>query len=205
MSPTSRRWFLPHSPDVLGMLAQQADVTVEGIDAFVAWAGGDDAAADAVREAEHRADVEKRNLIAAVREAFMTPLDPEDLFELSRELDEVMNGAKNTVREADAMSLPPDEAVAHMAKAVAEGVHHLRVAFDHLTHNSDTATTEADRAIKAQRRLERLYRVAMSERIGDTELRDVIGYLELYRRLTSISDSIIRVADRIQYAIVKEA
>jgi uncharacterized protein Yka (UPF0111/DUF47 family) len=187
------------------MLAQQADVTVEGVDAFVAWAEGDDAAADAVRKAEHRADTEKRALIAAVREAFMTPLDPEDLFELSRELDEVMNGAKNTVREADAMSLPPDEAVAHMAKAVAEGVHHLRVAFGHLTHDGNTATTEADRAIKAQRRLERLYRVAMSERVGGGELRDVIGYLELYRRLSSISDSIIRVADRIQYAIVKEA
>lgn len=158
-----------------------------------------------MREAEHRADVEKRTLIAAVREAFMTPLDPEDLFELSRELDEVMNGAKNTVREADAMSLAPDEAVAHMAKAVAEGVRHLRVALGHLTHDGNTATSEADHAIKAQRRLERLYRVAMSERMGGGELRDVIGYLELYRRLSSISDSIIRVADRIQYAIVKEA
>jgi uncharacterized protein Yka (UPF0111/DUF47 family) len=205
MSAKSRRWFLPHSPDVLGMLSQQADVTVDGIDAFAAWAEGDHASGNKVREAEHRADLEKGTLIAAVREAFMTPLDPEDLFELSRELDEVMNAAKNTVREADAMSLTPDEAVSHMAKAVAEGVHHLRTAIGHLSHDGDTATTEAHHAIKAQRRLERLYRVAMSERVGAGELRDVIGYLELYRRLSSISDSIIRVADRIEYAIVKEA
>ena len=41
------------------------------------------------------------------REAFMTPLEPEDLFELSRGLDEVLNAAKNAVREAEVMGTPP--------------------------------------------------------------------------------------------------
>jgi len=205
MSRTTRRWFLPQSPDVLGMLCDQADVTCAGIDAFVSWAEGDATAADAVRDAEHKADVEKRRLVDAVREAFTTPLDPEDLFELSSGLDEVMNGAKNTVREADAMSLPPDEALAHMAKAAAEGVRELRTAFGQLGHDAHAANTAAEAAVKSQRRLERLYRVAMSDRMQDTELRTVIGYLELYRRLTSISEEIIAVADRVGYAIVKEA
>ncbi len=205
MTTTSRRWFLPQSPDVLRMLCDQADVTVSGIAAFVAWAGGDAASGQAVRDAEHRADVEKRQLIEAVREAFTTPLDAEDLYELSRGLDEVMNGAKDTVREADAMSLAPDDAVAHMSKAIADGVTHLRAAFGNLGHDGAAATFEADAAVKAQRRLERLYRVAMSERMQETELRTVIGYLELYRRLTSISDEIKAVADRVGYAVVKEA
>ena len=42
-----RRWFLPDTPDVLGLLRGQIAVTIEGVDAFVAWAGGDDAAAEA--------------------------------------------------------------------------------------------------------------------------------------------------------------
>jgi hypothetical protein len=51
-----QRWFLPETPDVLGLLGQQLAVTVEGMDAFAAWAAGDAAAADTVRACEHRAD-----------------------------------------------------------------------------------------------------------------------------------------------------
>jgi hypothetical protein len=31
-------WFLPQTPDVLGMLRAQAAVTIEGVDALVGWA-----------------------------------------------------------------------------------------------------------------------------------------------------------------------
>ena len=36
-----RRWFLPETPDVLGLLRSQVAVTLEGLDAFGAWAAGD--------------------------------------------------------------------------------------------------------------------------------------------------------------------
>ena len=89
-------WFLPETPDVLGMLRAQADATVEGLQALVAWAasGGDDAAADDVREAEHTADDRKRELRKALTEAFTTPLDAEDLYTMSERLDAVMNGPR---------------------------------------------------------------------------------------------------------------
>ena len=42
MADVSRqRWFLPETPDVLGLLRGQLAVTIEGLDAFAAWAGGD--------------------------------------------------------------------------------------------------------------------------------------------------------------------
>ena len=51
-----RRWFLPDTPDVLGMLHRQAEITARGIDAFAQWAAGDTARADDVRDAEHECD-----------------------------------------------------------------------------------------------------------------------------------------------------
>ena len=60
---TRKRWFLPETPDVLGMLRRQMAVTIDGADAFARWAGGDAAAAQAVRDAEHRGDVAKRDLL----------------------------------------------------------------------------------------------------------------------------------------------
>ena len=198
------RWFLPEDADVLGLLEAQIDVTVRGMDAFALWGAGDAAQSDTVRGAEHEADERKRDLVAAVRESFTTPLDPEDLFELSRGLDEVINGAKNTVREADALSVTPDGPMGEMCAELAEGVRHLQGAFGALGHSPQAANTGAAAAVKAQRNLERTYRAAMSELIGRDDLREVLGHQELYRRLTRISDAIIAVADRVMYATVKE-
>ena len=36
---TRKRWFLPETPDVLGMLRRQMAVTIDGVDAFARWAG----------------------------------------------------------------------------------------------------------------------------------------------------------------------
>ena len=200
------RWFLPDAPDVLGMLADQTRVTVDGMNAFAAWAAGDEARGREVRDAEHTADVCKVALADAVREAFTTPIDPEDLFELSRGLDEVMNGAKNAVREAEALGLTPDRAMADMAGFLAEGVVCLQRAFAGLGEGRRDADESAAAAVKAQRNLERVYRSAMSELLSaGADLPEVVGRQELYRRLTDISERILVVADRVGYSTVKEA
>jgi hypothetical protein len=38
---TTKRWFLPESPDLLAMLHNQAAITVQAMDALVAWSNGD--------------------------------------------------------------------------------------------------------------------------------------------------------------------
>ena len=120
-----RRWFLPETPDVLGMLREQTAITVEGMEALIAWSTGEPGAADRLRECEHRADDHKRELRAALSVAFTTPLEPEDIFELSTQLDRMLNGAKNTVREAEVMGTGPDAAIAEMAAELAEGMRDL--------------------------------------------------------------------------------
>jgi uncharacterized protein Yka (UPF0111/DUF47 family) len=202
------RWFLPETPDVIGKLQQQADVTAAGMAAFAAWAAGDAGRAEEVRDAEHRCDELRRQLVDAVREAFTTPLEPEDLFQLSRDLDKVINGAKDTVRESEAMDFPPDAATADMAALLREGVDHLRVAFDRLDGRHDRqglATDAADAAVKSQRMLERVYRSAMGDLLDITDIRVVVARREFYRRLTAMSDDVVAVADRIWYSRVKES
>lgn len=200
-----RRWFLPETPDLLGMLREQIEVTAEGISAFAAWASGDGDRADEVREAEHTADVLKKKVINAVRDAFTTPLEPEDLFELSHGIDEVLNQAKNLVREAEVMQVTPDRATAEMAAFIDEGVQNLSAAFEALSRNGDDATNAASAAVKTQRNLERVYRHAMSDLLSIDDLRTVVARQELYRRLSRISEEILEVADRVWYSTVKEA
>jgi uncharacterized protein len=201
-----RRWFLPDTPDVLGALRAQTAITVAGIDALVAWAAGDPSAADRVRDCEHEADDRKRELRAALSEAFLTPLEPEDIFELSRGLGVVMNGVKNTVREAEVIGATADRPMADLAGALAEGSRHLADAFAALARSdSPSATAAADAALESQRRVERIYRMAMSALTVVDDLHEVAARRELYRRLARASDSLVDVAERVWYSTLKES
>jgi uncharacterized protein Yka (UPF0111/DUF47 family) len=208
MSP-STRWFLPETPDVIGMLRRQADISAEGMAAFAEWACGNTARAEDVRSAEHQCDDIRRSLVDAVSEAFTTPLQPEDLFQLSRDLDKVINGAKNTVRESEVMGVPPDQATADMAVLLAEGVDHIRTAFAALGvrvgKSPVSATEAADAAVKSQRNLERVYRQAAGDLLQLSDIAEITGRREFYRRVSAISDDIVSVADRIWYSQVKES
>lgn len=198
-------WFLPETPDVLATLNAQADVTVGGLSAFAAWAGGAPERESDVRAAEHEADELRRTLQAQLRRAFSTPMDQEDLYSLSELLDTVLNAAKNIVREAEVLGIDPDEPMAELAAELSEGMAHLRVAVSHLTDRSDVATVEADAALAAERRMEKIYRRAMRDLISIQDLRDVVARRELYRRALEAGERLAAVAERIWYSTMKES
>jgi uncharacterized protein Yka (UPF0111/DUF47 family) len=198
-----KRWFLPDNPDVLGLLRDQAQVTRQGLQHFVDWANGDAASGRSVRDAEHDADTARRAVQAALRRAFSTPLDPEDLYELSERMDLVMNAAKNIVRESEVLATAPDEHMAAMAAAVADGQAHLCDAVAALSHDDDQATRASDDAVASCREVEHIYRAAMSDLLGLDDVREVIARRELYRRFSRTADAVESVAERVWYAVVK--
>ena len=198
------RWFLPETPNVLGILAQQGEATIGGLEAFRGWAAGEERRSDEVRQAEHLADRFHRQLLAAVKVAFVTPVSPEDLYEISERLDAVLNAAKDLVREAEVLKMGPDAPMAEMAEFVVEGTRELVAALPLLASDPDEATAHADRAVRAQRHVERVYRRAMSALLETSDVQVVMGRRELYRRSARLGDALESVADRIWYAVVKE-
>ena len=197
-----KRWFLPEIPDLLGLLNRQADVVKDGIEAFAAWSHGT-GAGDVVHAAAGGSGDAKRDLQMSLRSAFSTPLDPEDIYELSERLDAVVESAKNVVREADAIAIAPDPAMGRMADALVVGVGHLRTAFDALGHDDAAASDAADAAVDACRTIEELYSSAMSSLLAIDDLREVMGRRELYRRYVRTADAVEQVAERVWYALVK--
>jgi len=119
------RWFLPEQPDVVRLLRAQLAITIEGLDAYVEWAGGDEPAAQLVTDAEERGDAAKRSLLDELRAAFVLPLEPEDVFALSRSIDRILDLTCDLVAEAEVMDCRPDEGLAEMAQILAEGARRL--------------------------------------------------------------------------------
>ena len=198
-------WFLPKSPDVMAMLLEQSGLTIAALAALEEWARGTEPDGARVRRIEHEADVCKRELRKALSAAFTTPLDAEDIFELSRGLDEIVNDSKNLVGEAEAMSMAPDAAIAKMATQLLAGTKRLDEALRAFADGQrETATATADRAVKQQRHLQHTYRDAMSALVENEDFREVAARRELYRRMARAGDELVLVAERVWYSILKE-
>jgi hypothetical protein len=200
----TQRWFLPESPDIIGMLQRQLEMTTEGVDALVEWARGDASKADLIRSLEHQGDEHKRELEAALTTAFTTPLEPEDLYTLSRGIDWILNLSKDLVRESEVMLCPPDPPLAEMCAALAESVHLVSDAVQLLGERSEAATEKANAALRAQRQIEKVYRDAMAALVEIDDLREVMSRRELYRRVARMGEAVVDVAERVWYAVVKE-
>lgn len=203
------RWFLPETPDVLGLLRAQVGLTIDAMESLSRWSAGDVGAARDVRRIEHEADDAKRALRIALREAFVVPIDAEDLYTLSERLDELVNGAKDAVREAEVMKTAPDGAMADMAGHLVEGTRHLAASIQYLADRgekaTDRATVEADAGVKQARRLEHSYRRAMSALLDVEDVREVGARREMYRRFTALGNLLAQIGDRVWYAAVKES
>ncbi|HEX5821973.1 MAG TPA: DUF47 family protein [Solirubrobacterales bacterium] len=201
-----RRWFLPDTPDLIGQLGVQARITLEGVESFAAWAAGDESAGEALPGIEHRGDVAKRELLEQLREAFVTPLAPEDLFALSRGIDRILDYTRDLVSESEAMSSPPDARLAEMGRLLRDAVGHVADAVNHLgAGSSDAASEAADRAIQAERELEHAYYRGMAELLAVDQRNERISSREVYRRCTRIGEEVVDVAERIIYSVVKES
>jgi uncharacterized protein Yka (UPF0111/DUF47 family) len=200
-----RRWFLPETPDLLGLLSAQGAVTVQGVDALVAWSKGEPSAGAQVGERATDGELAARRVLMAVKVAFVTPIGPEDIYEISERLSGVLTAAADLVREAELVGMEPDPPMAEMVGEVALGVRNLAEAFPHLGSGSDDATASADAAVERQDAVEQAYRRAMSALLELDDLREVTGRRELYRRCARMGDRMVGVAHRIWYSVVKEA
>jgi uncharacterized protein len=202
---TRGHWFLPETPDVLGLLREQVAVTIEGVDAVTEWAGGNPAAAELVRDAEHSGNIAKRALLSALRAAFVTPLEPEDVFALSRGVDRILDYTRDLVTESEVMASPPDAVIAEMAGLLGQAVRDIDQALAHLGSDDNAATESADAAITAERRLQHAYYNGMGALLGVENRSERIARRELYRRCVRIGEIVIDVAERVVYAVVKQS
>ena len=102
------------------------------------------------------------------------------------------------------MACPPDEALAEMCAALAESVHLLAAAVGGLGAKTGDATEKANAALRAERRIEKIYRDAMAALVAVDDVQEVMSRRELYRRVARIGEQVVDVAERVWYTVVKE-
>jgi len=200
-----RRWFLPETPDVLGLLRRQLAVTIEGADLLTEWSSGAAVASGDLRAVQARGEQSRRDLLSALEEAFITPLEPEDLYAISRGTGRILSGIADLVGEAEVLECSPDDGLASMAKLLTEAVRQIDVAVAGLGPAAVAATTSADLAIETVRQMQSPYYAGMATTLNLDDRGTRIARRELYRRCSRIGDIAVDVAERVVYSVVKQS
>jgi predicted phosphate transport protein (TIGR00153 family) len=203
-----REFFKPRQDKFLQLLIEQAEITLRGMDALEAYMKKrSDKFAVAVRQAEKDADEIRRILIDVLNRTFVTPIDREDIFALSRAIDDVMDYAYTTVEEMDVLEVEPNDYLRRMVALLQDAATEIHLAMLRLKENPGVASEHASRAKALENRVERVYREAVADLFsGPEDIQHVMQMLklrEIYRHLSNCADRGDAAANVIHDIVVK--
>jgi len=203
-----REFLKPRKDKFLLLLIQQAEITLEGMNALESYMKKrSDKHAGTVAQAEKDADEVRRILIDHLNRTFVTPIDREDIFSLSRAIDDVMDYAYSTVEEMQILDVEPNDYLRRLVSLLQDAAEELHLAMLRLKDNPGVASEHATRAKAMENRVERVYREAVADLFsGPDDIHHVMEMLklrELYRHLSNCADRGDEAANVIHNIVVK--
>ena len=121
-----RRLFKKRQNVFIKLIHEQASLTLAGLEALKAYMTGQDpAAAATLVSKEKEADEARRILIYELNKTFITPFDREDIFLLSRTIDDVLDYAYSTVSEMEILKVEPTPYMQRMAALLRDAAYEL--------------------------------------------------------------------------------
>jgi predicted phosphate transport protein (TIGR00153 family) len=203
-----RDFFRPRQDNFVKLLIEQAEYAVKGLDALAGYMrDGDTSCADAVRKYEKEADEVRRILVDELNRTFVTPMDREDIFALSRAIDDILDYAYSTVDEMQVLHVTPNSYLQRMVSLLRDAANEVHLAMLRLKDHPSVATDHAQRAKALENRMESIYREAIAALFeGPAEPEHIVEMLklrELYRHLSNAADRGDEAANIISDVVVK--
>jgi len=190
--------------DFCGMLHSQSEKVVEGLDALHSWAEkADERERERVKEIERGADELRRILIEELNQTFVTPFDREDIFSLSRAIDDVMDYADRTVDEMEIYEVKPNNHIIEMIGILRKAAHELSDAIRLIQKYPSIALEHATKAKACENEMENAYHRALAELFKGTDTVYMLKMREIYRHLSNAADRGDEAANLIGDIVVK--
>ena len=192
----------------LQLLVDQSAKTLEAIEELQRYVdSGDHELARRVKDIETEADELRRIVNQELNRTFITPFDPEDIYALSRTIDEMIDYTATTAEEMEIMEIRADDYLKQMIALVLEGAQEIHLAMVRLKDHPGVAGEHALRARSLENRVEQLYRHAVADTLSSAQnVADVVKalkYREVYRHLSNAADRFAEAADVVNHVVVK--
>ncbi len=194
----------------LKLIQEQADLTLKGLEILVAYIENPTTAlADEMRLREKEADEARRILIFELNKTFITPFDREDIFALSRAIDDILDYAYSTVTEITILNVIPTSYMSRMAKLLKDAAYEIQVGVSRLEDHPGVAGEHAQRAKALENKVEDIYREALADMFNNTtdpmQVVNIMKMREVYRHLSNAADRGDEAANVIADIVVKIA
>jgi hypothetical protein len=175
------------------LIQQQASITYEGLKLLCKYLETQaPEIAEELALKEKEADEVRRILIDELNRRFVTPFDREDIFALSRSIDDVMDYADSTVSEMVVLNVKPTPFMERMASLLKDAAYEIYQGVLRLQSHPAVAVDHAQRAKALENRVEAVYRDAIADLFkGPEDIHHVVSMLklrEVYRHLSNAAD-----------------
>lgn len=200
--------FKPRQDKFLRLLIEHAAKTREGLESLEEFMKEpSDERAYQIRILEKEADEVRRILIDELNRTFVTPMDREDIFALSRAIDDVIDYAYTAVEEMVILGIEPNSFLQRMVSLLREASYEIHQAMLRLEDHPNVANDHAIRAKALENQVEQIYREAIADLFsGPEDIRHVMEMLklrELYRHLSNCADRGDEAANVITDIVIK--
>lgn len=188
------------------LLASQLDATIASAQIVRDFLTGSldlESARGAMITTEHQGDAIRGRLVHLLAEAIVTPLDREDLFRLSRSIDDALDGLRDFLREWDLYGISGSGDLPSVLDAVTDAARRLQSAVAMLAAAPTQVRERALRAKKACNRIRRLYQEEMAALFREDVSIDLLKRRELLRRLDLVGLRLDEAADVLSDAALK--
>jgi uncharacterized protein Yka (UPF0111/DUF47 family) len=208
MLESIKTFFNPQQDLFFDLLIQQAEYAVEATGMVLTYLEEPNKQRKKeTRQVEKQADKVRRQLVKALSDTFVTPIDREDLYALSRDLDDVVDYAYTTTDELVLFQLETNDFMMKIAALIHNGADELLLAMHCLKDNPNDANNHAMQAKKMETRVEKAYRRALAELFTAPEdlagMVEILKRREVYRHLSNTADRIDEAADILSDIVVK--
>jgi predicted phosphate transport protein (TIGR00153 family) len=192
----------------LQRLLEQATLTVAALDVLLDYMKKpSEKNAQRVHRIEHDADEVRRILIDELNRTFVTPIDRQDIFALSRAIDDVVDYADSTIIEMEVLSVKPNNYLLQMTSLLRDAAEEIRLAMERLENHPAVANEHAAKAKSLENRMEGLYREAVADLFRNAKSVDhvveMLKLREIYRHMSNAADRGDEAANVIGDIIVK--
>lgn len=157
-----------------------------------------------IAEVERGGDEERAALVTGLASTLVTPLDREDLFRVSRAIDEVLDTLQDFVREADLYRIENRDTYRPLVSKAATALELLEEAVDTLWTDPRDVPTRSLAVRKAARAVSRQYRTEFARTVVDaSDSLDTLKHRELIKRLDWVGIRIREAADALTDGALK--
>ena len=200
----SKKLFSRGKNQFFDLLSRQSSKTLEGLDALCKFAeDGTRENANLVRNIEREADELRRILIEELDKTFVTPLDREDIYALSRAIDDVIDYANTTVDEMEIYGVKGDEHIKEMVNILRKAARELNDAVKILKDYPKIASEHAVKAKSYENQMEKAYHIALANLFKGTDTVYMLKMREIYRHLSNAADRGDEAANIISSIVMK--